>query len=134
MSDQNSCPERVDLRGVKVYPFRSAEQLIDYANTRKGILVAVNAEKILNANATTLPILNNNIAYCDGSGAVLAAKTKGVTDACKIAGCELWLKIIERMPDASYYIIGAKPEVHAKTIERLHRDYPGINIVGHRDG
>lgn len=127
--------DRVNLRGVKVHAFDSAESLMDYADAHPGILVAVNAEKILNANATTLPIINNNIAYCDGSGAVLAARQKGAKDAVKIAGCELWLHIIDRHhADRTFYIVGATPEVHAKTIEGLRQRYPDIRIVGHRDG
>ena len=73
--------EKIKLRNVEVYPFRSADDLIDYADEHKGILVAVNAEKILNANEVTLPIINGNIAYCDGSGAVLAAHQKGAPQA-----------------------------------------------------
>ena len=69
--------EKVTIRGVELYPFSSVDEIIDFADENKGILVAVNAEKILNANETTLPIINNNIGYCDGSGAVLAAKKKG---------------------------------------------------------
>ena len=61
-------PERIDLRGVKVYPFADIDSLIGYADTRKGILVAINAEKIINANDLTREIINSNIAYCDGSG------------------------------------------------------------------
>lgn len=133
-SNDSRQPERVDLRGVKVYPFASADELIDYADSRKGILVAVNAEKILNANPVTLNIINNNIAYCDGSGAVLAARQKGAP-ACKIAGCELWLKIIERFhADRTFYIIGAKPEVNEATVDGLKKLYPDIRIVGARHG
>ena len=63
----SACPERVDLKGVKVYPFASADALIDYADSKRGILVAVNAEKMLNATDQTRDIINSNIAYCDGS-------------------------------------------------------------------
>lgn len=127
-------PERVNLRGVLVYPFRSADELIDFADRRKGILVAVNAEKILHANDKTKPIFNSNIAYCDGGGAVAAAKQKGANPV-KIAGCELWLKIIERFHGKkTFYIIGAKPEVNKETVEKLQQMYPDLQIVGHRDG
>jgi len=128
-------PERVDLCGVHVYPFSEPESLIDFADRRKGILVAINAEKILNANPRTLDIINSGIAYCDGSGAVLAMRQHGC-QAAKIAGCELWLKIIERYyrQERTFYIVGATPAVHAATVERLRVDYPGIRIVGHRDG
>lgn len=128
-------PARIDIRGAKVYPFRSADELIDFVSTHKGILVAVNAHKLLDANEVTLPIINNNIAYCDGAGAVAAAKIKGAEDAVKIPGCELWLKIIERHhKTATFYIIGAKPAVHEATVRKLHDDFPGIRILGHRDG
>ena len=122
MTDRNStAPQRVSLRGVEVYAFGGVDELIDYADARKGILVAVNAEKIINANPTTRAIINSNIAYCDGSGAVLAARQKGAEQACKIAGCELWLHIIERFHGKrTFYIIGAKPDVHEATVERLH--------------
>lgn len=140
-SGKNSVPssataiQRVDLRGVKAYAFRSVDELIDYADAHKGILVAVNAEKIMNANEQTLPILNNNIAYLDGSGAVLAARQKGALDAIKIAGCELWLHIVERFNSTkTFYVVGAKPEVHNQTISKLKSDFPDIRIVGHRDG
>lgn len=131
----NDSINKISLRGVEVYPFASPDELIDYADARLGILVAVNAEKILNANERTLPIINNNIAYCDGSGAVLAARQKGARSVCKIAGCELWLHIIRRhYTDRSFYLIGAKPAVHETVIDNLRREFPGINIVGHRDG
>ena len=128
-------PERVDLCGVHVYPFTEPDSLIDFADRRKGILVAINAEKILNANPRTLDIINSNIAYCDGSGAVLAMRQRGHA-AAKIAGCELWLHIIERYyrDGRTFYIVGATPAVHAATVDRLRSDFPGIRIVGHRDG
>ena len=127
--------EKVSLRGVEVYPFSSVEEIINFADENKGILVAVNAEKILNANEITRPIINNNIGYCDGSGAVLGVKQKGCENACKIAGCELWLHIIARFhSQKSFYLIGAKPQVIEEVVAKLKVEYPDINIVGYRDG
>mgnify|MGYP002511137544 CR=1 FL=1 len=127
--------EKVSLRGVEIYPFSSVEEIINFADENKGILVAVNAEKILNANEVTRPIINNNIGYCDGSGAVLGVKQKGCENACKIAGCELWLHIIARFhSQKSFYLIGAKPQVIEEVVVKLKVEYPDINIVGYRDG
>lgn len=127
--------EKVALRGVEIYPFSSVEEIINFADENKGILVAVNAEKILNANEITRPIINNNIGYCDGSGAVLGVKQKGCENACKIAGCELWLHIIARFhSQKSFYLIGAKPQVIEEVVAKLKVEYPDINIVGYRDG
>ena len=65
---------RIEVRGVKVYPFKSADELIGFVEDRKGILVAINAEKILHATEQTRAIINRNIGYCDGVGAVMALK------------------------------------------------------------
>ena len=127
--------ESVNLRGVNVYPAKSSDDLIDLANERKGILIAVNAEKMANMTQELATLINGNIGYCDGSGVVLAARQKGHENALKIAGCELWLEIIRRhYADSTFYFIGGKPEVYKETMERLHNDFPGIKILGSRDG
>ena len=57
-----------------MYPFTSRDQLMRYADEHKGIMVAINAEKILNATDRTKAVINRNIGYCDGTGAVMALK------------------------------------------------------------
>lgn len=127
---------RLEVRGVKVYPFKSAHELIGFVEDRKGILVAINAEKILHATEQTIGIINRNIGYCDGVGAVMALKKKGCADVVKIAGCELWLKIIEAWykKGKTFYLVGSRPVVIEAAVARLKNDYPGVSIVGYRDG
>lgn len=123
------------LNGVSVYPFRSDTELIDYADRNQGILVAINAEKILHATSETRAIINRNIGYCDGAGAVMALKRKGYKDVCRIPGCELWLKIVERCyQKKTFYLVGGKPQIIEETVEKLKSEYPGIRILGYRDG
>lgn len=127
--------KRVDLNGVKVYPFASEKELLDYVDSFPGILVAINAEKILHATDQTRAIINRNIGYCDGSGAVMALKQKGYKEVRKIAGCELWLKIIQRfLTEKTFYLVGSKPQVIEETVAKLKAEYPEIHIVGYRDG
>lgn len=127
--------QQILLGGVEVYPFTSAEELISYVSGHPAILVAINAEKILHATDELKAIYNRNLGYSDGAGAVLALKKKGHQNACKIAGCELWLKIIERYSrEKSFYLVGGKPEVIEETIQKLRADFLRINIVGYRDG
>lgn len=127
--------QQILLGGVGVYPFTSADELICYVAEHPAILVAINAEKILHATDELKAIYNRNLGYSDGAGAVLALKKKGHQNACKIAGCELWLKIIERYSrEKSFYLVGGKPEVIEETIQKLRADFPRINIVGYRDG
>ncbi len=60
--------EKVSLNGVEVYPFNSEKELLDYVDMHPGILVAINAEKILHATDETRVVINRNISYCDGAG------------------------------------------------------------------
>ena len=125
----------ISLNGVEVYPFTSEEQLLSYIDEHKGILVAINAEKILHATDETRSIINRNIGYCDGAGAMLALKDKGVKYACKIPGCELWLKIVKCFYQVkTFYLVGGKQEVIDETVAKLRQEFSGINIVGYRNG
>ncbi len=123
------------LNGVEVYPFVSVKDLLDYVDGTKGVLVAINAEKILHATEQMRAIINRNIGYCDGAGCVMVLKKKGYRDVCKIAGCELWLKMIEHFHhDKTFYLVGAKPQVIEETVAKLEREFPDIRIAGYRDG
>ena len=127
--------EKISLNGVEVLPFTSEAQLMDYADTHKGILVAINAEKILHATDATRSIINRNMGYCDGAGAMMALKKKGIKNVCKMPGCELWLKIVGRYYSSkTFYLVGGKQEVIEATVEKLRREFPGIRIVAYRNG
>lgn len=127
--------DKVSLKGVEIYPFKSEAELLSFVDNQKGILVAINAEKILHASPEMRAIINRNIGYCDGAGAQLALKQKGFKEACKVPGCELWLKIIERFhKEKTFYLIGGKPQVIEETVAKLKSQFEGINIVGYRDG
>lgn len=127
---------RETLNGVKVHPFKSFDELLEFVNGRKGILVAINAEKILHATDQTRSIINRNIGYCDGIGAVMALKKHGYKDVAKIPGCELWLKIIGSLykEGKTFYLVGGKQEVIDQTVEKLKQEFEGINIIAYRNG
>lgn len=127
--------EKISLNGVEVMPFTSEQQLLSYVDAHKGILVAINAEKILHATDTTRSIINRNIGYCDGAGAMFALKRRGVKGACKLPGCELWLKIVANYyREKTFYLVGGKQEVIDATVAKLQREYAGIRIVAYRNG
>lgn len=127
--------ESAKIRGIEVHPFRSPDDLIDYIDVRRGMLVAVNAEKTMNADDHLRSLINANTGYCDGAGAVLALKRKGLKDCVRIPGCELWLKIIDRFHSTkTFYLVGSKPEVIEETVGLLKKKYPDIKVVGYRDG
>ena len=94
----------VTLNGVNIHPFTSAQKLLDYVDQTKGLLVAINAEKILHATDQMRAIINRNIGYCDGAGPMLALRLHGYDD------------VIE------------------ETVSKLNNDYPGIRIINFRNG
>lgn len=124
-----------ELNEVKTYSPCSRLELMEYAINRKKILVAVNAEKILHATESSRNIINRNIGYPDGIGAVMALKQKGMNEVIKIPGCELWLDIIATYnKEKSFYLVGGKEKIIQDTVLRLKKDFPGINIVNFRNG
>ena len=125
----------VILNGITVTVFSGVDDLLGFVNNKNGILVAVNAEKIINRDHRIKEIINNNIGYLDGAGPVLAARRKGISDACKIPGCELWLKLVKRSYHSrSFYLLGSTRSIIEETARQLHKDFPGISIVGYHDG
>lgn len=126
---------KITINGIDICPFSSREELMDYVDENKSILVAINAEKVMNATDQTRAIINSNTGYCDGVGAVWALKQKGAENVVKIPGCELWLNIVNRYHGIkSFYLVGGKQEVIDATITKLREQYPDINILGYRNG
>lgn len=122
------------INGFRIYCFNSTVDFLEYLKDKKVILVAMNAEKILNNNVELKKLINNNLGYPDGSGAVMALRKKGHT-VVKIAGASFWLDIIrENSSDKSFYLIGSTNEVIQKTVDKLYVDFPSLRIVGFRNG
>ncbi len=127
--------EFVSVNNVNIYPFASQDDLINYIDQRKGILVAINTEKIVNATEQTRQIINRNIGYCDGAGALLALRRKGHKNVVKIAGCDLWHRIVETFHgNKSFYLIGGKQPVIEQAVKMLRNEFEDINLVGYRNG
>jgi UDP-N-acetyl-D-mannosaminouronate:lipid I N-acetyl-D-mannosaminouronosyltransferase len=125
----------VSVNNINIYPFTSREELIQTAFEQKKMLIAMNAEKILHASDDTRNIINKNIGYADGIGAIMALKKKGIKSPVKIPGCELWHDIVRsKHKEKSFYLIGGKQVVIEKTVSQLTSEFPGINIVAYRNG
>jgi UDP-N-acetyl-D-mannosaminouronate:lipid I N-acetyl-D-mannosaminouronosyltransferase len=123
------------LKDIRCYAPQSREELISFAFANHSILVAINAEKILHANQESQNLINRNIGYPDGVGAVWALQKKGIHNVVKTPGCELWLDIIKYgVPDKTFYLVGGKQEVIQQTISKLKSEYPSIKVVGYRNG
>ena len=123
------------VKDLTIYAPKSRDELIDFAFNKNSILVAVNAEKILNSDTITKDIINRNIGYPDGIGAILALRKKKIRNIMKIPGCELWLEIISKYyKTKSFYLVGGKQKVIEKTVNKLSNEFVGINICNFRNG
>ena len=122
------------INNYKINAYKSKQEFLNQIKSEKKILIAMNAEKILKQDYRLQDIINKNIGYPDGIGAVMALKQKGL-DAVKIPGSEFWLDIIHKFHDEkTFYLLGSTQEVIENTVKKLKKELPNINIVGYRDG
>lgn len=97
------------------------------------ILVALNAEKVANADPRVREVANRNLGYADGMGVVLALRRKGLR-AARIAGADLWLALAGSRAGARVYLIGSTTPVVRRAAQLLQALHPHIQIAGFRDG
>jgi UDP-N-acetyl-D-mannosaminouronate:lipid I N-acetyl-D-mannosaminouronosyltransferase len=125
---------RILIRYIFVYPFTDRQLFLKAIESEHKILIAVNAEKLLNDAPKLQQIINDNIGYADGVGTVMALRRKGL-NAVKIPGSEFWLDIVRHFYQyKKFYLIGSTQEVIVQTVNKLKVDFPGINIVGFSNG
>ncbi|MFK7782569.1 WecB/TagA/CpsF family glycosyltransferase [Psychroserpens sp.] len=127
--------EAKSLNGVMTFAPTSREELMKYAFENHKIMVAVNAEKILHATNDSRALINRNMGYPDGIGAVWALQKKGAHNVVKIPGCELWLDVVRNYyKTKSFYLVGGKQEIIEETVNKLQSEFKGITICNFRNG
>ena len=127
--------EAKSLNGVMTFAPKSREELMQYAFDHHKIMVAVNAEKILHATNDSRALINRNLGYPDGIGAVWALQKKGAKDVVKIPGCELWLDVVQKYyKTKTFYLVGGKQEIIEDTVNKLKSEFKGITICNFRNG
>lgn len=127
----------VKLQGLPVDTF-SFDDAVDYALHSHGQVVTINPEMIAYArkNKDFAAIIENaELITPDGIGVEIGLKILG-NSIKRIAGVELARKLIEMYTaeKKSVALVGAKPEILAKTVENLKNQIPEINIVYAQDG
>ncbi len=118
----------------KVFAVPDKEEFLEEVIKEKKILIAMNTKKIIFDESNFTEIVNNHIAYPDGSPVAKTLNNKGL-QTIKYPGHKLWLDIVEKTyKDKKFYIVGATSEVVNEVVDKLKVDYPNINIVNFRDG
>ncbi|SFW59959.1 N-acetylglucosaminyldiphosphoundecaprenol N-acetyl-beta-D-mannosaminyltransferase [Selenomonas ruminantium] len=135
--------EKIDILGVKVDSVTMAQavaQVEGYMDERKNVLIATaNAEMIMRAtHDTELKDILNDAALVvpDGAGTVWAAHHLGYEMPERVAGFDLAQELMRIAPSKKQkvFFFGSAPGVAEKAKAKAEELYPGIEIVGTRDG
>lgn len=131
------------IRGITLSGFSDMAQFVDYLNQqgelKTGTLVAINAEKVLTAEADAAVYQLIDAAeykYADGISIVRSIRKKyPQAQVSRIPGADLWEALMERAgrEGTPVFLIGGKPPVLTQTIDKLRRQW-NVNIVGSQDG
>ena len=123
------------IKGLKVYPFHSMDELVKRCSSEKKLVLSVNAEILMRADDEMKTIINDHIGYADGVGTVKALRRKGSKNVRRIPGCELWIELIKKYGDErKFFLCGSTSEVIGQVVRKLQEEYPHLQIVGYRDG
>jgi N-acetylglucosaminyldiphosphoundecaprenol N-acetyl-beta-D-mannosaminyltransferase len=78
----------------------------------------------------------SDMVSADGQSVVWASRLLGKPLPERVAGIDLMQKLLSLAQDRGYgvYLLGATEEVLLKLRERLGREYPGLKLVGCRNG
>lgn len=134
---------KAEILGVKVDSVTMAEAVTRIENLiamRKNSIVATaNAEMLLMAthDAELKKILNEaELVVADGAGTVWAAHYLGYEMPERVAGFDLVQEIMKISPAHDYkiFLFGAAPGIADKAKLKAEKLYPGIKIVGVRNG
>lgn len=130
------------IGGVAVNPYEDLQQLLaeviaDDGKVSPGMAIAINPEKVLKAQSdpqTHEILAQATIPFADGVGVVKALQKKTGKKCIRIAGCELWLDILNYsvQHQSRVVLIGAKPSVIARCKDILIGR--NINVVAYQDG
>ena len=136
-------PARTSVMGAPVDPWTMG-QTVDATDAlikdgRFAHLIGVNADKLLQMRDD--PEMDACVRRCevvnaDGASMVMAAKKLGVELPGRVAGIDLMWELcaLAEREGHRVYLLGAKAEVVKRTAEVLAERYPGMAIVGYRDG
>ena len=135
--------EKIDILGAKVSNVTALEAcdiIIERTLAKETTVVYTpNSEIIENfkKDKEKLEILNSaDLLTPDGIGVVIASKILGTPLKERAAGYDIACLLLEkaREKDLSFFLFGSKDEVGKLAKENIEKKYPGIKIVGTRNG
>ncbi|MBQ1868623.1 MULTISPECIES: WecB/TagA/CpsF family glycosyltransferase [Selenomonas] len=135
--------DKINILGVNVDPVTMSQavaQVQDYMDEKQNVLIATaNAEMIMRAthDKELQDILNDAaLVVPDGAGTVWAAHHLGHDMPERVAGFDLAQELMRIAPKKKrrVFFFGSAPGVAEKAKAKAEELYPGIEIVGVRNG
>lgn len=136
--------ERIEILGVQVDAVTMAqavERVADLiaAGKKPSLVATANAEMLLRAthDDELKAILNAaNLVVPDGAGTVWAARHLGKHMPERVAGADLVQELMKLAPARAwrFFLFGSAPGIADKAKAKAETLYPGIKIVGTRNG
>ena len=133
----------VSLRDIPVAAL-TMEQALDrvdeaIASGSRLRIGVVNAAKIVSMTRDRLlreDVLSSDLILADGASVVWAARLLGHPLPERVAGIDLMLEMLRAGAARGYrvYCLGATLDVLQRAVDRVLSDFPGVRVVGHRDG
>ncbi|WP_158089092.1 WecB/TagA/CpsF family glycosyltransferase [Cognaticolwellia mytili] len=127
-------PISTQLFGFNITSFSSLQQLTDYCLENPAIYVSLNAEALYHESKELTDVVNKNIGYCDGIGAVFAVNLLNRQKIRKTPGCELWLSVLNKLKSEKIALIGAEYSTLEIVKKNIGADYPNVDIAYSHDG
>lgn len=134
---------QLDIGGIRINAYENQAQVIEHmfaVQTQEGscTAIAINPEKVMAARSNPslrASIENSSIRYADGVGITKYAAIKAGVKIARVPGCDLWegLMAYAGKQGVPVFLVGASPEVHALTLEKLKAKYH-THVVGSSDG
>lgn len=133
----------IKILGVRINNIdmnQTLDYVHDYLESEKlEYIFTPNPEIVMRANRDEefKAILNSaSLNLCDGIGLMIASKLKKKPLKTRVTGYDTSIKILEIMNEKrlSLFLLGAKPGIAEKAIEKINADYPNIVIAGYNNG
>ena len=116
---------------------RRVEKIIEKGKPTQHVVINASKVNLMEDDPELRKIVNScPLINADGASIVWAAKKLGVPLKERVTGCDLFQELVRVASEKGYkiYLFGAKEEVVTKVKAIYEEQYPGIQIVGYRNG
>jgi N-acetylglucosaminyldiphosphoundecaprenol N-acetyl-beta-D-mannosaminyltransferase len=133
----------VDFAGIKVdnVTLTEAAEIVRQfiIEGKPKLVVTPNPEMIVAAqeDAELRAIINDaDLRVADGISMVVVSRLLGRPLKERVSGIDLMLELLKQGADYNYkvFLLGGAPGVAEVAAAKIRQSYPGVNIVGQRDG